>query len=261
MALEFGSITYDPLPIEEIERRVQGRFPDLACDVHRGELTFFVAPDRLLEVLAFCRDDEELDLDLLADLSGVHWPGGRHFMEPQISTTGWPAYRLTDEVGRIEVLYLLRSVQRGHVLRFIVAVDDVDPRIPSVVDLYPTADFLEREAYDFFGVRFDGHPNLVRIFMPDDWEGYPQRKDYPLGGVDTPYHGAFIPPPDDRVWARDVPGAQEVDPGVSVATREPHPGTVPPAPGGARVGQQSADPEAVEAAAEEQREEDDGGDS
>jgi NADH-quinone oxidoreductase subunit C len=136
-------------------------------------------------------------------------------MEPQISTTGWPPYRLTDEVGRIEVTYHLRSTWRGHVLRVVVAVDDTDPRVPSVTEIYPTANYHERETYDFFGVHFDGHPNLIRILMPDEWVGHPQRKDYPLGGVDTPYHGAFIPPPDDRVWARDVPhgGSPEVSDG------------------------------------------------
>ena len=73
-----------------------------------------------------------------------------------------------------------------------------DPHIPSVTGVWPGANFPEREAYDFFGIRFDGHPNLVRIAMPEDWKGYPQRKDYPLGGVDVEYIGAHIPPPDTR---------------------------------------------------------------
>ena len=72
------------------------------------------------------------------------------------------------------------------------------PYVPSVTSVYPTADWQERETYDMFGVVFDGHPNLTRILMPDDWEGYPQRKDYPLGGVPVEYKGAEIPPPDQR---------------------------------------------------------------
>ena len=70
--------------------------------------------------------------------------------------------------------------------------------MPSVTSVYPTADWQERETYDMFGVIFDGHPNLTRILMPDDWEGHPQRKDYPLGGVPVEYKGAEIPPPDQR---------------------------------------------------------------
>ena len=75
---------------------------------------------------------------------------------------------------------------------------DADPHIPSVVEVYPTADWHERETWDFFGIVFDGHPALTRIEMPDDWPGHPQRKDYPLGGIDVEYKGAVIPPPDTR---------------------------------------------------------------
>ena len=63
---------------------------------------------------------------------------------------------------------------------------------------YPTADWHERETWDFFGIVFDGHPALTRILMPDDWPGHPQRKDYPLGGIPVEYKGATIPPPDQR---------------------------------------------------------------
>ena len=70
--------------------------------------------------------------------------------------------------------------------------------MPSVVEVYPTADWHERETWDMFGVVFDGHPALTRILMPDDWEGHPQRKDYPLGGIPVEYKGAQIPPPDQR---------------------------------------------------------------
>lgn len=197
----------DPLPLEDIERRIQSRFGDLATHVAFGELTVFVPAEQVLVVATFCRDDEELAFELLADLSGVHWPGGDHVVDPQISTTGWPENRLTRDRGTIEVTYHLLSLSRGHRVRLVVAVDDRDPVVPSVTSLHATADFHEREVYDFFGVRFDGHPNLVRILMPEDWAGYPQRKDHPLGGVDTEYRGAFVPPPDERVWSRDVPGA------------------------------------------------------
>jgi NADH-quinone oxidoreductase subunit C len=83
-------------------------------------------------------------------------------------------------------------------IRLEVAVTLEDAHIPSVVEVYPTADWHERETWDFFGIVFDGHPGLTRIEMPDDWEGHPQRKDYPLGGVPVEYKGAQIPPPDQR---------------------------------------------------------------
>ena len=71
--------------------------------------------------------------------------------------------------------------------------------MPSLTPLYPAADWHEREAFDFFGVIFDGHPELTRILLPDDWEGYPLRKTEELGGVNTRYKGAFIPPVDKRL--------------------------------------------------------------
>ncbi len=79
-----------------------------------------------------------------------------------------------------------------------VAVPESDPHIPSLNAVYPTTDWHERETYDFFGIIFDDHPALTRIQMPDDWDGHPQRKDYPLGGVPVEYHGATIAPPDQR---------------------------------------------------------------
>ncbi|MDP9022863.1 MAG: NADH-quinone oxidoreductase subunit C [Actinomycetota bacterium] len=196
--------------LQTIAQRIRGRFDEVDTTSARGELTVFVPAERIRDVVRFCKDDEELACELLSDLSGVHWPGGEHVVEPQLSTTGWPPNRLTRDRGTIEVTYHLLSMSHNHRLRLVVAVNDDPqalPTVPSVTSVYPTADFHEREVYDFFGVHFDGHPNLVRILMPEEWEGYPQRKDYPLGGVDTDYHGAFIPPPDERLWSRDVPGA------------------------------------------------------
>jgi NADH-quinone oxidoreductase subunit C len=83
-------------------------------------------------------------------------------------------------------------------LRLEIATGVTNRSVPSVTAVYPTADWQERETYDMFGVIFTGHPGLTRILMPDDWDGYPQRKDYPLGGVPVEYKGAEIPPPDTR---------------------------------------------------------------
>jgi NADH-quinone oxidoreductase subunit C len=188
-----------PLSLEQLEARVTGAFGDVRAEAGRDELTFFAEPDVLVELLTYCRDDEELSCEMLADLSGVHWPAGEHVVVRQLSTTGWPDYRVSRDEGVIEVDYVLRSVTRNHAFRVTVAVDDTDPRLPSVTGVYPTANFHEREVFDFFGVEFEGHPNLRRILMPDDWVGHPHRKDYPLGGVDVDYkHDKHIPPPDER---------------------------------------------------------------
>lgn len=192
-------LSAEALTLDAIERRIQDRFPELTTELARGELTVHATPATLVDLLTFCRDDDELSFEMLADLSGVHWPAGEHVIERQLSTTGWPQYRVDREQGVIEVLYILRSVTRNHALRVAVGVDDTEPSVPSATDVYPTANFHEREVYDFFGVEFEGHPDLTRILMPDDWVGHPHRKDYPLGGVDIPYEfDKFIPPPNER---------------------------------------------------------------
>ncbi len=194
-----AGLAAEPLQLEDLRDRVLGQFPAASAEITHGELTIHVTPDQVHDVLAFCRDDADLALRFLADLSGVHWPAGEHVIERAPSTSGWPEYRVTREQGVIEVLYILRSTSRNHHLRVSVGTDDTDPRLPSVTDLFPTANFHEREVYDFFGVDFEGHPNLTRILMPDEWLGHPQRKDYPLGGIDIPYENdKFIPPPNRR---------------------------------------------------------------
>jgi NADH-quinone oxidoreductase subunit C len=85
-----------------------------------------------------------------------------------------------------------------HRLRVKVGLAGEDPRVASITAMFPTANWHEREAWDFFGIVFEGHPDLVRILLPDDWEGFPLRKTEELGGVDTRYQGGFIPPVDRR---------------------------------------------------------------
>jgi NADH-quinone oxidoreductase subunit C len=145
--------------------------------VDRGELTLYVRPERIAEVCQVMRDDPALRFELCSSVSGVDYLG---------------------EERRLHVAYHLTSMTYRRRVRLEVAVSAEDPRVPSVTAVYPTADWQERETYDMFGIVFDGHPNLTRILMPDDWEGHPQRKDYPLGGVSVEYKGAEIPPPDQR---------------------------------------------------------------
>lgn len=182
-----------------VRDRLVGQFDGLEVLGFRGELTLICAPEQVPDILVFCRDDDELSCEMLADLAGVHWPGGRR-REVAQETTGWPDYQSEDEPGRIELDYMLRSLRHNHVFRLRTFISDDEPRIASVAGIYRSADLMEREAYDFLGVDFDGHPDLRRILMPDEWQGHPHRKDYPLGGVEVQYHGATVPPPDQRSY-------------------------------------------------------------
>ena len=174
---------------DRIVALVTERLPDVveASDQAHGELTLYVARDRLLDVLRLMRDNHELRFELLSSVSGVDY-------------LNHPQHAGDDR--RLHAVYHLTSLTYRRRVRVEVAVTVDDPHVPSAVSVYPTADWHERETYDFFGIVFDGHPNLTRIEMPDDWDGHPQRKDYPLGGVPVEYKGAQIPPPEDRrAWA------------------------------------------------------------
>ncbi len=146
--------------------------------VDRGEITIHIVPAKIAEVCQVMRDDPALRFELLSSVSGVDYFGL--------------------EERRLHAVYQLTSMTYRRRVRLECAVTAENPHLPSVTTIYPTADWQERETYDMFGIVFDGHPNLTRILMPDDWEGHPQRKDYPLGGVPVEYKGAEIPPPDQR---------------------------------------------------------------
>jgi len=161
---------------EELASRLRERFPDTL--LARGEVTVVVDRGELLAALAALRDAPDLSLRFLSSVTATDHPG----REPRF----WVAYEL-------------RSLEHRHRVRVKVGLPGDDPRVPSAVPLFPTADWHERETYDFFGIVFEGHPNLARILLPDGWEGYPLRKDEPLGGVDTRYRGAFVPPVDRRI--------------------------------------------------------------
>lgn len=146
--------------------------------VHRGEITFFVDRDKLLELAKHLRDDEALRFEVCVSVSGVHYP---------------------EQAGHeLHAVFHLLSMTYNRRIRLEVEVPDDDPHLPSLVPVYPMANFHERETWDMFGIIFDGHPGLTRILMPDDWVGHPQRKDYPLGGIPVEFKGAVVPPADDR---------------------------------------------------------------
>ena len=146
--------------------------------IHCGEITFHIARSNLLAAARLLRDEPALRFELLSGVSGVHYPG---------------------DAGReLHVVYHLMSFTWNRRIRVETSAPDSDPHLPSLVAVYPAADWHERETWDMVGIEFDGHPALTRILMPDDWPGHPQRKDYPLGGIPVEYKGATVPPPDQR---------------------------------------------------------------
>jgi NADH-quinone oxidoreductase subunit C len=165
---------------DELERALGGNLGDAVerVVVDRDELTFHVKRERLLDVAQILRDDPALRFELSLGVSGVHYP---HLIGEELHA----------------VIHLC-SITHNRRLRVEVSCPDDDRHIPSTVSVYPTHDWHERETWDFFGIIFDGHPALTRIMMPDDWDGHPQRKDYPLGGIPVEYRGAEIPAPEQR---------------------------------------------------------------
>ena len=159
----------------------------------RGETTLVVETSQLVEACEHLRDEH--GFNFLSDITPTDylgWPETTSRVAGYYGTTAgrdinapgsWGLARLpTDKPKRFSVSYHLLSLVEGAPrLRVQTWVDDGEP-VPSVVSVWPTADWHEREAWDMMGIPFDGHPNLVRILMEDDWEGHPLRKDYPLGG-------------------------------------------------------------------------------
>jgi NADH-quinone oxidoreductase subunit C len=156
------------IPVEAIQQ----------ITVDRGEITLYLQREHLLAIAWALRDEGALRFELLTSVSGVDYG--------------------VDVPQRLHSVYHLLSMTYRRRVRLEVTMDVEDPHLPSLVEVYPTADWQERETWDMFGIIYDGHPALTRILMPDDWDGHPQRKDYPLGGVPVEYKGAEIPPPDQR---------------------------------------------------------------
>jgi NADH:ubiquinone oxidoreductase subunit C len=156
-----------------------------------GETTLVVDPARLVEACTYLRDEE--GYDFLSDIAAADYLGwGRHGVSGYIGTAAGrdlntpmtQGYEKLPETKpkRFAMNYHLLAVTDGpRRVRVQVWLDDGEA-VPSVIDVWPTADWHEREAWDLMGIASEGHPNLVRILMDDDWEGHPLRKDYPIGG-------------------------------------------------------------------------------
>ena len=159
----------DATGLELIAQRVREHVGDDAVTdtvFFRERATLDVAPQSVRDVLGYLRDEDEEPWERLMSVHGVDYLPA----EP-----------------RLGIHYELLSMERVDRLNVRTRVGVDVPRVPTVVDIHPTADFQEREIYDMFGVVFDGHPDMRRILMPEDYEGYPQRRDFPMGGEPVIY--------------------------------------------------------------------------
>lgn len=132
----------------------------LSVEVFRDQTTVLVHRDAIPECCELLRDHPDLEFNRLASIIGVDY---------------WP------EEPRFSVVYQLFSIANSRYLGLRVVLDGSSAELPTIETVYPNANWFEREVYDMFGITFTGHSDMRRILMPYDWEGHPQRKDYPLG--------------------------------------------------------------------------------
>jgi NADH-quinone oxidoreductase subunit C len=153
-----------PAPLDnELVQRLKARFGEAIREAYldRKQAIILIAADQLREISRYCRDDEKFNM--LVDLTAVDWPKREY---------------------RFDIILNLYSFSKNERLRLKAHAGENQP-VPSVVEIWPAANWLERECYDMFGVVFEGHPNLKRILLPDEWEGHPLRKDYDILKQDT----------------------------------------------------------------------------
>jgi NADH-quinone oxidoreductase subunit C len=153
---------------EILVHRLQERFKDavLSTRVYQDEVCHLVDKDALPAICKILKGDPDLDMNYLVDILGVdHLPSSPRF----------------------EVVYLFYSTSKRHRLRLKIKVGNDEP-VPTVTGIWPAAGWPEREVYDMYGIVFTGHPDLTRIYMAPDWQGFPLRKDYPLKGYKDEYN-------------------------------------------------------------------------
>lgn len=158
------AVTADHLAIGPLRERFGEAIIGLVT--FRGETTVLVERNSVVDVCAFLRHEPALRYNFLSAIQCCDWLGH----EP-----------------RFEVVYHLLSMERADRLRVKVGVPEDDLTVPTMTTVWRTANWFEREIYDLFGLRFSGHPDLRRILMPDDWEGYPLRRDEPIGGEEVAF--------------------------------------------------------------------------
>jgi NADH-quinone oxidoreductase subunit C len=155
-------------PDSILVKNIKEKFGQSILDtfIFRDEVTHLIRKESLLEVCQFLKDNLDLQFNFLSDIAGIDY---------------FP------QNPRFEVVYHLYSISKKHRVRLKIKTEDGET-VPSVTTVWSGADWAEREAYDMFGIIFEGHPNLKRIYMPDAWEGFPLRKDYPLKGYKDRYN-------------------------------------------------------------------------
>jgi NADH-quinone oxidoreductase subunit C len=148
------------LPVHPAVKAVVAWNGDALTDakLDRGELTLTIARE---QIVAACRAVQRAGYNFFEDLTAVDW---------------FPSS------PRFQLSYQILSHSYKEFIRLRVMLDEDDPAVDSITPVWPSANFYEREVFDLFGIRFEGHPNLRRIMMPDDWKGHPMRKDYPVEG-------------------------------------------------------------------------------
>ncbi|HOP08083.1 MAG TPA: NADH-quinone oxidoreductase subunit C [candidate division Zixibacteria bacterium] len=150
---------------EKIRGFLKERFPEavLKEEEFRGDLSFFIKPEALVDICQALLESTDLDVKYLCDITTVDWLG--HESESE---------------GRFEMVYNLYSLSGKYRFFLKARISGNNPKIATLCDLWPSANWLEREVWDLFGITFEGHPDLTRILLPDEFEGYPLRKDHEL---------------------------------------------------------------------------------
>jgi len=150
---------------EKVRQFMRDNFGDgiVREDDFRGEQSFYIKKEYLVDVLKSLRDEEDLRFELLTDICSLDW-----LNDPE------------EAQGRFEVIYNLYSIKNKYRVLIKVRLSGENPEIDTVCELWLTANWLEREIWDLMGIRFSGHPDLTKIVTPDDLEGHPLRKDFPL---------------------------------------------------------------------------------
>jgi NADH-quinone oxidoreductase subunit C len=175
-------------------KAVQDRFPDAVSAAHtyRGDETVILLREFLLDVAQFLKEEPTLQLNFLMDLTAIDYSVfGKSPVPAFFSSSGStvrPSSQIPDEdpwpgppaEARFAVVYHFFSLKHKHRLRLVVPVQEAEAEVDSLTSLWAGANWLEREVWDMFGIRFLGHPDLKRILMYEEFEGHPLRKDYPV---------------------------------------------------------------------------------